>query len=222
MITDQNIEEISNQIRYVSHEIRNHLSICDMYSLIIKRNLEKEGVNNSSIENALNCIQKSLQIIGANLIDLKSINNTQLKIYDFKNTVLKGIELSKAYKEDKDIDFDVFIKNSSNVKIDENRYLSCIVNIIKNGIEAIDISGKITILGEIKDNKAILKISNNGKPITPDKQNKIFDIGYTSKENGSGLGLYICKKYLKQNNGNLKLNKSSKNETQFEIIIPTC
>ena len=66
------IEDLNQQIRCVSHEIRNHLSICDMYSQIIKRNLEKDGVNNSSIENALNCIQKSIQIIGTNLLDLKS------------------------------------------------------------------------------------------------------------------------------------------------------
>ena len=42
-------ETINNQIRYVSHEIRNHLSICDMYSQIIKKNLEKEGILNNSI-----------------------------------------------------------------------------------------------------------------------------------------------------------------------------
>ena len=34
-------EELENQIRYVSHEIRNHLSICDMYTQIIRKNLEK-------------------------------------------------------------------------------------------------------------------------------------------------------------------------------------
>ena len=70
------IDELNQQIRCVSHEIRNHLSICDMYSQIIKRNLEKEGISNNSIKNAIDCIQKSIQIIGANLLDLKSLNQT--------------------------------------------------------------------------------------------------------------------------------------------------
>ena len=43
-------EDIQNQISCVTHEIRNHLSICDMYSQIIKKNLEKSGIDNTSIE----------------------------------------------------------------------------------------------------------------------------------------------------------------------------
>ena len=208
------------QIKFISHEIRNHLSICDMYSQIIKRNLEKENIKNHSINNALECIQKSVQIIGACLIDLKSIDNNIQKIMDFKKTVIYAVEMSKAYVEDKNIEFEVFIKNSANIFADENRFLSCIVNIIKNGIEAIEISGKISIIGEIKNNKAILKISNNGKPISKDKQSTIFECGFTTKQNGCGFGLNICKQYLESQNATLALNKSTKSETQFEITLP--
>jgi len=220
MIQQQNKEELSNQIRFVSHEIRNHLSICDMYSLIIKKNLEKNGIENKSIENAIDCIQKSLQIINANLLELKSLNQNNSKIFDFKNTVVSAVELSKAYIDDKNIEFELFIKNSGNILIDENKFQACIVNIIKNGIEAINIAGKITILGEVKDNNAILKISNNGKPIPKDKQEQIFSQGYTTKDTGSGLGLNICRKYLQCQNADLKLIKSNKSETTFEIIVP--
>ena len=221
MITEEkNTEQLNNQIRFISHEIRNHLSICDMYSQILKRNIEKEGIENPSIENAIECIQKSVQIISSNLMELKAIDNIEQRIYDFKKTVLKGVELSKAYVDDNEIDFEVFIKNSANILTDENRFISCIVNIIKNGIEAIDVKGKITVLGEVKDGCAYLKISNDGKPIPKDKWDKIFEIGYTSKSSGSGLGLGICKKYLSSLGANLRLVKSGKAETQFEISMP--
>lgn len=218
IITDENLKL---QIRCVSHEIRNHLSICDMYSQIIRKNLEKSNIESPSIENALDCIQKSIQIIGTNLLDLKSLNSTTERIYDFKSIIEKGVELSKAYtNEEKNIEFEVFIKNTSNIKIDENRFLSCIVNIIKNGIEAIEIKGKIEILAEIKNNLGIIKISNNGKPIPKEKQESIFNEGYTTKKTGCGLGLCICKKYLKSQNATLELVKSIKGQTQFEIKIP--
>ncbi len=218
IITDENLKL---QIRCVSHEIRNHLSICDMYSQIIRKNLEKSKIENPSIENALDCIQKSIQIIGTNLLDLKSLNNTAERIYDFKTIVEKGVELSKAYtSEDKNIEFDVFIKNSADIKIDENRFLSCIVNIIKNGIESIEIKGRIEIIAEVKNNFGIIKISNDGKPIPKDKQQTIFNEGYTTKKTGCGLGLCICKKYLKAQNSTLELVKSVKGQTQFEIKVP--
>ena len=212
-------EDIKTQIRYVSHEIRNHLSICDMYSQIIKKHLEKEGIKNSAIENALCCIQQSVRIIGTNLMELKSINSTTTQIFDFEKIILKGVEMSKAYVCDKNIEFEVFIKNSANIEIDENRFLSCIVNIIKNGIEAIERKGKISVIGEIKDNKGIIRISNNGKPIPKDKQETIFEQGYTTKQTGSGIGLPICQRYLSEQNATLALKKSTKDQTTFEIGI---
>ena len=190
-------ETLNQQIRCVSHEIRNHLSICDMYSQIIRKNLEKSQIENASIENAIDCIQNSLKIIGANLLDLKS-----------------------AYTTEKDISFNIFIKNSADIQVDENKFLACIVNIIKNGIEAIETCGKIEILAEIKNDYAILKISNNGKPIPKDKQKNIFNQGYTTKKTGCGLGLSICKKNLAEQNATLELTKSLKNCTQFEIKVP--
>ena len=73
------------------------------------------------------------------------------------------------------------MKNTANIFVDENRILACIVNIIKNGIESIDIKGKIEILAEVKDNIAILKIGNNGKVIPKEKQKEIFNIGSQQK-----------------------------------------
>ncbi len=214
------LDDLNKQIRCVSHEIRNHLSICDMYTQIIKKNLIKSNIDNPSIENALECIQKSIQIIGTNLFDLKSLNSLKAQIFDFKNTISKSIELSKAYVIDKEIEFDIFIKNSADILIDENRFIACLVNLIKNGIEAIEIKGKIEVYAEIKDSYGIIKISNNGKPIPKEKQNDIFTYGYTTKKNGCGLGLAICKKYLEEQNATLKLTKSTKTQTQFEIRIP--
>lgn len=214
-------DQLEQQIRCVSHEIRNHLSICDMYSQIIKRNLEKSGIENSSIENAINCIQNSVKIIGANLLDLKSLNNSVERIYDFETLITNAIEMTKAYaNEDKNIEFEVFIKNSANIKIDETRFLSCIVNIIKNGIESIETKGKIQILAEVKDNFATIKIGNNGKTIPKEKQKDIFKQGYTTKKNGCGIGLALCKNFLESQKATITLAKSTKAITQFEIKIP--
>lgn len=216
ILTEENIKE---QIRYVSHEIRNHLSICDMYSQIIKRTLEKSGITNETLDNSIACIQQSVKIIGGNLLELKSINSGAKRLYDFKTLLIKGVEMAKAYSCDNNIEFEVFVKNTANIEVDENRFLACLINIIKNGIEAIEVQGKISLFAEIKENNGIIRISNNGKIIPKDKQTAIFECGYTTKKNGTGLGLAICKKYLAEQNATLELKKSVKGQTTFEIII---
>lgn len=214
------IEDLNQQIRCVSHEIRNHLSICDMYSQIIKRNLEKEGITNNSIENALDCIQKSVQIIGTNLLELKSLNQNSPQILDFSKIITRAANLAKAYVIDKDIDFEIFIKNTENIYIDENKFLACLVNILKNGIESIEGNGKIEILAEIKNNIGIIKLSNNGKIIPKEKQEQIFKQGYTTKKTGCGIGLALCKNFLEKSGATLSLLQSTKSKTTFEIKVP--
>ncbi len=219
-MSDTELTNLQQKIRCVSHEIRNHLSICDMYSQIVKKNLEKIGVENPSIDNALDCIKQSIQIIESNLLDLKSLNQNSEKVVDFKSVVERGVELSKAYVVDKEIDISCFAKNTAEIKVDVERFLAVIVNIIKNGIEAIEIKGQVEILAEVKVGVGVIKISNDGKSIPKNKQEKIFEKDYTTKQNGCGLGLAICREYLEKQNGTLSLVRSVKNKTTFEITIP--
>lgn len=216
----ENPEKLQKQISFVSHEIRNNISICDMYSQIIRKKLEKTGIEDNSLLNAIDCIQKSIQLIGANLTDLKALNNFPPHICDLKQIILNSIELSKAYIGKTAIKYNTEIPQSAYICIDENKFLSCLVNILKNGIEAIEKDGEINISLTVKDHNAILKIGNNGNKIPDDVKNKIFDYGYTTKESGSGFGLCLTKKYLESQNAQLNLIKSDNKETVFEIIIP--
>lgn len=215
-----NTDIVLEQSRCISHEIRNHLSICELYSQIIRRNLEEEGVENKSVENALNCIGKSLKIMSNSLLDLKSLNNFSFGEYDLRSIIEQGVKLSTVYTHGKIIDITSDLKGTAKVSIDENKFLACIVNIIKNGIEAINKEGKINISLEIGKKEAHIKISNNGDEISKEKQAAIFQEGFTTKSTGSGLGLHICVNNLKAQNAILRLNKSTPEITEFEIIVP--
>lgn len=213
-------EIIYEQSRCIAHEMRNHLSICELYTQIIRKNLEKEGIKNSSIENALNCINKSLKIMNNNLLDLKSLNNFSPKICSIKKILEEGIKLSQVYICEKDIKITSDLQTDANVYIDENKFLACIVNIIKNAIEAISKEGEIRISLQLADGKAHIKISNNGEAISKEKQKAIFEEGFTTKPTGSGLGLHICANNLKVQNAILQLAESTPEKTVFKIILP--
>ncbi len=211
---------IKEQSRCIAHEMRNHISICELYAQIIKKNLEKEGIQNSSLDNALNCINKSLKIMSNNLLDLKSLDNFNLKKVNIKKILEEGIKLATVYIADKKIDITTDINTDAEVCIDENKFLACVVNIIKNAIEAIKKEGEINVSLEIEGDNAHIKISNNGEPISPEKQKSIFEEGFTTKQTGSGLGLHICTNNLKAQNATLKLIKSTDEKTEFEITLP--
>lgn len=211
---------IKEQSRCITHEMRNHISICELYTQIIKKNLEKEGIQNTSLNNALNCINKSLKIMSNSLLDLKSLDNFNLKKVNIKKVLEEGIKLATAYISDKKIKITSNINIDAEVFIDENKFLACIVNIIKNAIEAIKKEGEINVSLEIEGDYIHIKISNDGEPISQEKQKSIFEEGFTTKPTGSGLGLHICANNLKAQNATLKLTKSTTEITEFEIILP--
>ncbi len=213
-------DTIKEQARCIAHEIRNHISICELYTQIIRKNLEKDGIENASVSNALNCINKSLKIMSNNLLDLKSLDNFNLKVCDIKKVLEEGIKLATVYISGKNIEITSEINTTAQVYIDENKFLACVVNIIKNAIEAIKQDGKINISLAIQAENAHIKISNNGEPISEEKQKSIFEEGFTTKQTGSGLGLHICTNNLKAQNAILKLNQSTPQITEFEIVLP--
>lgn len=213
-------KNISAQTRCISHEIRNQLSVCELYTQIIRKHLEKDGVNNYSISNALDCIEKSVKLINNSLLDLKLLNNLEIKNCDLNLLLSQSINLSQVYTIGRDIDIIYEQKPDCVVKVDENKFIACVVNILKNAIESIESVGKVEVILEVEENSAVIKFKNNGKEIPIDVQNNIFNEGFTTKQTGCGLGLHICRTNLQKMSADLKLNYSNQDATEFEIILP--
>ncbi|MEI8129103.1 MAG: HAMP domain-containing sensor histidine kinase [bacterium] len=216
-------EFISKKSNYVAHEIRNQLSICNLYSSIIQKQLSKIKFDNedtaNSVTNALEYIQKSLKISGNLLLDIKSLKNNDIKEYDVKNLIETAIELARAYANGKDIKIKSAITETVGVLVDENKFLTVLINLIKNSVESIEKKGEIIIKMQVEAENVKIIISNNGSPISKDVQARIFEEGFTTKTSGAGLGLFICKKTLEEQFSQLKLIKSDEVSTEFEITV---
>lgn len=208
---------------YVTHEMRNLFSICNLYSNIIEKQADKVKFENKDVEksvkNARSCIQKSLLIAGNLLLDFKSLSSIDLKEHDLNELVQTGIKLAEAYSFDKEIEVKSEISETTKVLVDEYKFLSVLINLIKNAVESIDEKGEIVIKTKIDDDNAKITISNTGKAIEKDVQKKIFEENFTTKATGSGLGLAICKKTLEEQFAQLNLIKSDEVSTEFEITV---
>lgn len=208
---------------YVAHEMRNLLSICNLYSTIIEKQSDKvrflDENAEKSIMNAHECIRKSLTMCGNLILDLKSFNKLDLKEHDLKELITAGVELAQIYSTGKDIKIVSAEIESAQVWVDENKFLSVLINLIKNAVESIEQKGEIVVRTQRDKNSIRLTISNNGKPIPKEIQAKIFEEGFTTKASGSGLGLVICKKTLEEQDIKLELKKSDADSTEFEIIF---
>ena len=216
-------EYISTKTKVISHDIKNHLSIIDLYSKIIEKRLEmvKNAELHDSITNAISSIKKSKDAIGVLLIELRTIQSAKLETHNFSKILQNAIELVNAKAQQQQVRFEVSNSYNGDVLADENKLLNVMINLFYNAIDAVDKDGIIKVKTEVtEDNMLKILISDNGCGIEKDNREKVFEEGYTSKVTGSGLGLYISKEAMQEQYGDLKLISSNKKGTTFEISIP--
>lgn len=209
-LTDEN--DIDEKIKETSHEIKNQLSVLDVYLKLI----EKQTGKNKYID----VIKKASANIYFQLNNLKNYETTEIKELVIQDILDDSIHM-----------FDEVVKENNN-KIeymgegydvhafaDENKLLSVLSNIIKNANESTE-NDTIQINLETKGNYCKIQITNHGSKVEDTAKKHLFDKGFTTRQKGSGIGLYVCRKYIEEMNGKLVLLESTDDKTTFEISLP--
>ena len=215
-------QAVTEKAKFVAHEIKNNLSIINLYSKIIEKRLQ--GVTfdvetQESINTALKNIEKASSSMSYLISDLRSFAKPYLTQFSLKDTITSIIDLCKIKAETNNVKINAFDILDEEIITDEAKLKCALMNVIFNAIEACTDGCEINI-SCVKDTAEIkVLIENNGEEIPIDIQNKIFDSEFTTKDKGNGIGLSACKEQLKQINCDLNLVSSNKEKTIFEINI---
>ena len=209
------LEFINKKSSYVSHELKNQLSIIDLYTDILIKNMG---------ENAqLKTIKKALRMANNSLIELKAIKNANIKECELNELVSEACELASVYANENGKEITLSVENELLVEVfaDTDKFIGVLVNLIKNAAEAIEEKGEIRVKTTMTDDRhASVIVENTGRPISIDRREQIFNEGFTTKEKGSGIGLFYAKKSMEEQDVHLRMLKSDAESTQFEVNIP--
>ncbi|MEH7885251.1 ATP-binding protein [Bacillus sp. JJ1609] len=222
VINDYQAASASKLAAGLAHEIRNPLTTIKGFIQLLKPEFQNIGKSEfadvalEEIDRANGLLSEFLSIFkpgssGRNKISLNSLSKTIGNLFA-SEALLKEIELTVKVPEE-----DVF------VWADEKQLKQVALNLLKNAFEAIEesdvIQGEITITIHMVDGYAKFSIIDNGAGITETEAAKIFTPFYTTKENGTGIGLVICKQIIEEHGGRLKV-RSEFGRTRFSFEIP--
>ncbi len=207
----------------VAHEIRNPLNAIGTITQQLNKDFEpKENIEeykslsklvykevkriNETIENFL-MFAKPMPI-KAELLDLT----------DFLSQIEKQY---KSLLDQKNISLSIKINWNGTVKWDPQQIKQVMINLIENSIHSIERSGKIEINVSEKNSSSVeIKIADNGKGIPPEAINKIFNLYFTTKTNGSGIGLSVVQKIISEHNGIISVESKLNSGAVFTILLP--
>ena len=99
---------------------------------------------------------------------------------------------------------------------DEGQISQIFINLIKNALQA---GAKNIVIGAGMgpDDEVIVQVANDGEPIPASAQEQIFIPFYTTKKEGSGIGLSISRQIMRNHNGTIELTRSDAEQTVFEL-----
>lgn len=206
--------EIYQNVRQIAHEIKNQLSILDIYTRIFEKKIEdKESIAP---------IKKSIEVMKNQIEQFKNIDVINLQETNVKNIIQESIKLYASIlkeKNNKIIFIDEFAGLETNAFVDKEKFLIVINNIIKNAHDSTS-NDEIIVKLSKQENNIKISIINHGEIIKKEDREKIFDSGYTTKKDGWGVGLAVCKKIIGSQFGTFELSKSDEDETEFSILLP--
>jgi PAS domain S-box-containing protein len=219
----ERMAEMGELASSVAHEIRNPLNAIGTITQQLGKDFEPKN-NSSQFRELTKLVYKEVRRINETIENfLKFARPLPIKPEKYSSKeFFDGI--SKQYSallNEKNIELMINEVWAGEVVWDITQMKQVFINLIENAIDSIEKSGKILIhIKEKNPDKLEIKMEDNGKGISREDKNKIFNLYFTTKTKGSGIGLSIVQKIIAEHNGSIYVNSETGKGAEFIINIP--
>lgn len=220
----------------VAHEIKNPLGSISIYvqliEKIIKKNMDNDCQCYNEFRDYCNIIKEEISRLEDTINSfLFSVRKLVLNLEDINinSLILSTVDFLKYEIENNNIKIDIkFDIENLILKIDEKYIKQCLINIIQNSIDSIiekkkhNKSDENNILIKLKllDNYALISIKDTGIGIKEEELSKIFEPYFTTKRNGTGLGLTNVIRIIEAHNGSFNIDSKYGFGSEAIIKLP--
>jgi len=220
MMTKDKLAVLGKLAGQIAHELRTPLSIISNSVFLLRH----EGVRDQKL------FKKRLQILEDKIKLTSNILESILSYSRVKADIATTISIKECVEEvlkDMAIPEDIAVKVSFkdedflSVFMDFHQLYSVLRNLILNAVDVMNINGTLTVESFCtKDNSIVnVRVSDTGSGITETAKDQIFNLFYSSKITGTGLGLPIAQSIIETNNGKLYLAKTGKHGSCFALEL---
>ncbi len=217
-IAENEQQSWSKLIRVLTHEIMNTVTPIASLSETL---LRFDGMN-EEIKNGLNTISQSSKGLIKFVDSYRNLTRVAppvKKAFYFRELVERVIDLTKEQTIISGAEC-TYIEKSDDIILyaDEGQITQILINLVKNAIQAnarnVEITADINSAEHI-----VINVTNDGTPISKESQEEIFIPFFTTKQDGTGIGLSLSRQIMRLHNGTLSLTRSDERGTVFTLIF---
>jgi signal transduction histidine kinase len=204
------------------HEIKNPLAALSLHVQLLEEELES-GETSIAVRQMLGVIRTEVTRIGGVLEgfrDFASIEQLNPASVNITDLIVQQVDLLRPTAKQQAVEL-VFDSSRAipEILVDRIRLEQVLLNLIVNAIESMPAGGVLTISTSASDDQVVIEVADTGCGIPVNLQDKILDPYFTTKSEGTGLGLALCDKIMRQHYGSLEF-RSSPAGTTFRLTLP--
>ncbi|MCB1095127.1 MAG: PAS domain S-box protein [Verrucomicrobiae bacterium] len=209
----------------VAHEIGNPLNSLNIHLQVLERKLKKispdaYAATSDILEVARGEITRLDFIIDQFLRAIRP-TKPQLELQSLNTLVTEATSFLKPELEDRCITTRLILEEKlPMLRVDGDQMKQAFYNLIKNAFQAMGTKGRLTVTTESNEYEVRVIVSDTGKGITRETMGRIFEPYYTTKASGTGLGLLIVRRIVREHGGELGVTSEAEVGTTITIHLP--
>ncbi|SMF83009.1 diguanylate cyclase (GGDEF) domain-containing protein [Paenibacillus uliginis N3/975] len=201
----------------MAHEIRNPLTA-------IKGFVQLSKIQNYNIEPWYEVIMGEITRVGeltAEFLQFSKPHASNMKPDSLRFCMTRVFSLCESEAASRGHSFTMdILDDRAMVYMDRDKIIQVMINLIRNAFQAMETTGHVHFSLHIEGKTAIIEVSDTGKGIAEADIVQIFDPFYTTKEEGTGLGLSLCQKIVEDHGGSISVQSELEKGTVFTIRLP--
>ena len=237
LVESERMATLGRLVRTIAHEVRNPLGSIRLGTQLLQYNETEEDEQGDTDPNSVELSQKEIKEYTAIIIkEVDRLNRFVEQLLAFSKPAM---QIAKACDINRLLDNSLAIcrpeleqhaikvvtqydTSCPKVNINEDGITQVILNLFYNAVEAMDTDGTLTIETTYQSEAKTVRIrvQDDGPGIPSDDIPKLFDPFYTTKQKGTGLGLYISQKIVAEHGGNIEIDPNAEIGTAFVMYLP--
>ena len=207
--------------RGVAHEVKNPINAIVLHLQLLQSKLKQIDPDTRRhidiIGSEIHRLDRVVQI----LVDFTRPRDLRLEEIDFRQLIEDVTLLATPEAEQHNVTVASQLSSEALwVKVDTDFMKQAILNVVLNGIQAMPQGGTLTISAQREDEIVITDIRDQGSGISPEIQEKIFELYFTTKKGGSGIGLAQTYQILQWHDGSVDFETAQDQGTTFHLRLP--
>ncbi len=226
----ESLASLTNLAASVAHEIKNPLGSISIHIQLVQKAVKKARSADGTLPDE-KFVEKYLDIVTSEIERLNKIIVDFLFAVRPVNAVLEPVnpselitDLAEFFRpelERADIDLQLnLLENSPRIMLDVKLFKQVVINLVQNSIAAMPSGGLLWISTQIKNDSYIIDIADTGEGMPEETLRRVFEPYFTTKANGTGLGLTMVYKIIKELGGDIDVQSFPEEGTLFIISLP--